>query len=131
MVADLDVPVEVRGVPTVREPDGLALSSRNRYLEGDDRRAAAVLWRALQAAQAAAASGERSAGAIRRILRETVESEGRAALDSAEVADARTLEPLDALEAGRPARALLAARVGPARLIDNAALPWPSPVSSG
>jgi pantoate--beta-alanine ligase len=131
MVADLDVPVEVRGVPTVREPDGLALSSRNRYLDADDRKAAVVLSRALQAAQALAASGERSAERIRRTLRETVESEGRAHLDYAEVADAETLEPLDALGAGRAARALLAARVGPARLIDNAPLPLPAPASSG
>ncbi len=123
LVADLNVPVEIHGVPTVREPDGLALSSRNRYLDADDRRAAAVLWRALQEATTAVAAGEREADRVRQILRTAVESEGRTRLEYAEVADAATLEPLAILEPGRPARALLAARVGPARLIDNAALP--------
>lgn len=130
LVADLNVPVTIRGVPTVREADGLAMSSRNRYLDADDRRAAVVLWRALQAANEAVAAGERSADRVRQILRGTVESERKARLDYAEVADAATLEPLARLEPGRPARALLAARVGPARLIDNAALmiePAPSP----
>lgn len=123
MVADLDVPVEIRGVPTVREPDGLAMSSRNRYLDAEERRAATVLSRALDAASRAVAAGERSGDRVRQILRGAVESEGKAQLDYAEVADAATLEPLATLEAGRPARALLAAKVGPARLIDNAPLP--------
>ncbi len=127
MAADLDLPVEIRGVPTVREPDGLAMSSRNRYLGPEDRRAATVLWRALQAAGAAVAAGERSADRVRQILRSTVESEVGAQLDYAEVADAGSLEPIATLAADRPARALLAARVGPARLIDNAPLPLPSP----
>lgn len=123
MVRDLDVPVEIRGVPTVREPDGLALSSRNRYLDPDQREAAAVLFRALQAAIGASEQGERSTDRIRQILRRTVESEQRAELDYAEVVDAETLEPLSRIEASRPVRALVAARVGPARLIDNAGLP--------
>lgn len=123
MVADLNVPVLIQSVPTVREPDGLALSSRNRYLGPDERRAASVLNRALQAATGAVARGVRDADAIRQILRQTVESERLAALDYAEVAGAETLEPLTALTPGRPAVALLAARVGPARLIDNSILP--------
>lgn len=123
MVADLDVPVEVRGVPTVREADGLAMSSRNRYLDADARRAAVVLSQALDEAIRAVSGGERSGDRVRQILRSRIESESRARVDYAEVADAETLAPLDDLGAGRPAVALLAVRVGPARLIDNAALP--------
>jgi pantoate--beta-alanine ligase len=123
MVADLDVPVAIRGVETVREPDGLALSSRNRYLDADDRRAAAVLSEALRRAVRAVERGERSGDRVRQVLRRTIESEGRAQLDYAEVADAETLAPLAEVGPGRRAVALLAVRVGPARLIDNALLP--------
>jgi pantoate--beta-alanine ligase len=123
MVADLDVPVAIRGVPTVREPDGLALSSRNRYLDPEPRRAATVLSRALRTAADAVAAGEADADRVRQILRQAIESEPMARLDYAEVADADTLEPLAELGAGRRAVALVAARVGPARLIDNLPLP--------
>ncbi len=123
MVADLDLPVAIRTVPTVREPDGLALSSRNRYLDADDRRAAVVLSAALGAAIAAVEAGTRDADSVRQILRRTIESEPRARLDYAEVADADTLAPAYEVGPGRRTVALLAARVGPARLIDNAALP--------
>jgi pantoate--beta-alanine ligase len=125
MVADLAVPVAIRSVATVREPDGLAMSSRNRYLGPAERKAAAVLRRALDRAVQAVVEGERRADRVRQILRETVESEPLARLDYAEVADAATLEPLVKLEAdeGRGAVALLSAWVGPARLIDNARLP--------
>jgi pantoate--beta-alanine ligase len=123
MVADLDVPVLIRGVPTVREPDGLAISSRNRYLDPEQRKAAMVLSAALREAARAVAEGERDADRVRQVLRRRIESESLARLDYAEVADADTLEPLSVLEPGRRAIALLAAHVGPARLIDNAALP--------
>jgi pantoate--beta-alanine ligase len=123
MVADLNVPVAIRSVPTVREADGLAMSSRNRYLGTEDRAAAVVLSRALGAAVNAVRSGERSAERVRQILRSGIESEGRARLDYAEVADAESLTPIADLGAGRRAVALLAVRVGPARLIDNALLP--------
>ncbi|HEV3162571.1 MAG TPA: pantoate--beta-alanine ligase [Isosphaeraceae bacterium] len=123
MVHDLTLPVTIRSVPTVREADGLAMSSRNRYLNAEEHRAATVLSRALGKAVEAVAAGERSADRVRQILRETVESESMARLDYAEVADAETLEPLTELRAGRPGVALLAAWVGPARLIDNRALP--------
>jgi pantoate--beta-alanine ligase len=118
MVRDLHVPVQVVTVPTVREPDGLALSSRNSYLNPSERRAAIVLWRALQAARQAVADGEHDAKRVRQILRETLESEGSADVEYAEVADAETLEPLDDL-APRRAVALVAVRIGPTRLIDN------------
>ncbi len=106
----------------MREPDGLALSSRNRYLNPDERQAATVLYRALVRASRAAAGGERHGDRVRQILRETIESESLARMDYAEVADANTLAPLDDLEAGRRAVALVAARVGTTRLIDNAML---------
>jgi pantoate--beta-alanine ligase len=123
MVADLDVPVEVRAVPTVREADGLAMSSRNRYLDADRRRAAVVLSKALEAASAAVLSGERDADRVRQILRSTIELEPLASLDYAEVVDARTLESTRHVGPGHASVALIAARVGPARLIDNAILP--------
>jgi pantoate--beta-alanine ligase len=119
MVEDLHVPVAILTVPTVRESDGLALSSRNRYLSPEQRRAATVLWRALDRAARAAARGEHNGDRVRQILRETIESEPMAILDHAEVADAETLEPVHELGPQRSAVALLAARVGPARLIDN------------
>jgi pantoate--beta-alanine ligase len=122
MVIDLDIPVEVRVVPTFREADGLAMSSRNRYLDADQRRAAVVLSRALEAASRAVLGGERDADRIRQILRQTVESEPLASLDYAEVVDALTLESTREVGPQRAVVALIAARVGPARLIDNAVL---------
>jgi pantoate--beta-alanine ligase len=122
MVDDLNLPVTVRTAETVREPDCLAMSSRNRYLGPDERRAATVLSRALVKAREAAAGGEAGADRVRQILRETIESEPKARLDYAEVADAETLEPLSGRLDGRKAVALVAARVGPTRLIDNALL---------
>jgi pantoate--beta-alanine ligase len=123
MVADLNVPVRIETVPTVRETDGLAMSSRNRYLNADERRAATVLSRALREAEGAVRAGERSAERVRQILLATLESERLASVDYAEVADADTLEPIAVLGEGRRGVALLAVRVGPARLIDNAILP--------
>jgi pantoate--beta-alanine ligase len=123
MVADLDLDLEIRGVETVREPDGLALSSRNRYLDADHRRAGVILSKALAAAADAVGAGERDADRVRQVLRESIESEALAALDYAEVVDPDTLEPARSVGPGHPAVALIAARVGPARLIDNATLP--------
>ncbi len=123
MVRDLDLAVEIRGVPTVREASGLAMSSRNRYLDDHERKAAAVLSEALAEAAGAVASGERSADRVRQILRSRIESEHRARIDYAEVADALTLHPLAEIGPGTQAIALLAVRVGPARLIDNRLLP--------
>jgi pantoate--beta-alanine ligase len=122
MVEDLHLPVQLSVSPTVREPDGLALSSRNRYLNREERQAAAVLYRALELGKQAAAHGERRADRVRQILRETIESELLAKLDYAEVADADTLEALGDLGNGHRVVALLAARVGATRLIDNAFL---------
>ena len=122
MIQDLHVPVEIGTYPTVREPDGLALSSRNRYLDPGQRQSAVALYRALDRAKRAVADGERRADRIRQILHEPLESDRLIKLDYAEVADAETLEPLGDLGKGRRAVALVAAWVGSTRLIDNAML---------
>jgi pantoate--beta-alanine ligase len=122
MVADLHVPVQLSICPTVREPDGLALSSRNRYLDPQGRQAAVVLNRALERARAAADAGERRGDRIRQILHDTLKSEPMVELDYAEVADAETLERLGDLGSKQRAVALVAARFGTTRLIDNALL---------
>ena len=119
IVADLHLGVEIDTCPTIREGDGLAMSSRNRYLKPDERKAAGVLFRALENAAKAAGAGAREASRVRQILRETIESEPLATLDYAEVASAETLEPLEVLDQGTRAVALLAVRIGSTRLIDN------------
>jgi pantoate--beta-alanine ligase len=122
MVEDLHVPVELVVAPTVREADGLALSSRNRYLNPLERQAAPALYRALSRAVQATTAGERRAERVRQILCETLELEPLLRLDYAEVADAETLEPLGSLSKEHQAVALLAVRIGTTRLIDNALL---------
>jgi pantoate--beta-alanine ligase len=117
LAADLSFPVEVVGCPTVRAPDGLALSSRNAYLSGPERTAATVLPRALATA---ARSRERDGERLRRLMAAAIAAEPLVRLDYAEVADAATLSPLDRVEG--PARLLVAARVGTTRLIDNLAV---------
>jgi len=122
MVEDLHMGVEIVTAPTIREPDGLAMSSRNRYLNAEQRRGATVLYRALEEARGLVVGGERDADRVRHVLRSTVESEGTARLEYAVAADAQTLAELDDIVPGRPAVALLAARFGTTRLIDNARL---------
>jgi pantoate--beta-alanine ligase len=119
MVADLHLGVEIDICPTIREEDGLAMSSRNRYLSPDERKAATVLFRALENARSASSAGVRHVSRVRQILVETIESEPLAALDYAEVASAETLEPLEHLDQGARAVALLAVKIGSTRLIDN------------
>lgn len=122
MVDDLNLPLVIRTVPTVREPDGLAKSSRNRYLSPEDRQAATVLSRALRAACEAVRAGERDPDRVRQILVKTIESDQRVSLDYAELADADTLERVRAWPVSGRVVGLLAARVGTTRLIDNAIL---------
>jgi pantoate--beta-alanine ligase len=119
MVRDLHLNVEIDTCPTMREADGLAMSSRNRYLSPAERKAAGVLFRALENACKAAQAGEHQAGRVRQILRETIESEPLASLDYAEIASAETLDPLEDVGPDRLAVALLAVRFGSTRLIDN------------
>ena len=117
MVADLLVPVRVRRGATVREPDGLACSSRNRYLNADQRRHAVAVPRGLAAARRALRDGERSAARLRTIIRREWRRHAGVREDYVAVIDARTLEPVRVIR-GRVLVAV-AARVGAARLIDN------------
>ena len=121
LTEDLALPVEVVGCAIVREPDGLALSSRNVRLSPAERTAATVLSRALAAGRAVLAGGERSSVSVRAAMRAVVETEPLVDLDYAAVVDARTLA--DPAHVGDLAgvRLLIAARVGPVRLIDNCA----------
>ena len=117
LVRDLHLPVEIVGHPTVREEDGLALSSRNAYLSPEERRAATVLFRALTTARQAIESGERSAEAVRYILRTQLESEPRLRLDYAEVVNADTFQPVRHLCGNLVLP--VAGRIGGTRLLDN------------
>jgi pantoate--beta-alanine ligase len=121
MVRDLDMPVEVIVCPTVREPDGLAMSSRNTYLAADERRAATVLYRALAAVGTRFKSGERSGEALRSVMRETLSNEARALIEYVSVADRLSLRELDAVPPDG-ALASIAVRLGKTRLIDNVLL---------
>jgi pantoate--beta-alanine ligase len=122
MARDLDCPVSVIPCPTVRDPDGLAISSRNAYLSEDERDAAPILFESLTAAAALVRRGERRGDVLRAEMARRIGAEGRATLDYVAVVDQRTWEDTRLLDG--PARALVAARVGKARLIDNVALPW-------
>jgi pantoate--beta-alanine ligase len=121
MVTDLDLPVEVVGCPTIREPDGLALSSRNAYLSPEERRAALCLYGALVGASTLVRKGERDGRRLREAMAGRIDAERVAELDYAAVVDEATFQEVD--EVAGPARALVAARVGPTRLIDNTLLP--------
>jgi pantoate--beta-alanine ligase len=117
MAADLSFPVEVVGCPTVREPDGLARSSRNVYLDPAERAAAPALNRALRAGVDAIEAGERDPAAVRAVMHAVLDPVPEAEVDYLEVVAADTLAPLDPL--GGAVRVLGAARFGRARLIDN------------
>jgi pantoate--beta-alanine ligase len=117
MAADLNLPVEVAGCPLVREPDGLAMSSRNAYLSVEERRAAPVLSRALRAAAESVVAGERDAAAITYMIEVTVAAEPLVTLEYAEVRRGADLEPVEHLEG--EVLIAVAAGVGAARLIDN------------
>jgi pantoate--beta-alanine ligase len=119
MVQDLNLGIEIIGLPTVREPDGMAMSSRNVYLAPEQRRAALSISRALFAAGDAAQKGERDAGALAEQAHKTILGAGLE-IDYVEVRDARTLAPVRVID--RPARMLVAARIGSVRLIDNIGL---------
>jgi pantoate--beta-alanine ligase len=117
MVEDLNMDLEVVVVPTMRESDGLAMSSRNIYLNPKERQAAIILFEALTLAQQLAGGGERDPGKIRQQMTALIQKEPLARIDYVSIADAETLEELNLLD--RPAVASLAVRVGKTRLIDN------------
>lgn len=117
MVRDLDMNLEIVVVPTVREPDGLAMSSRNAYLDQKQRAAAPVLHRALQAAREMRRDGCRDAAAVTRRMADIINAEPLAQMDYAAVVDPVSFRPAVSLEA--PALAVLAVRLGSTRLIDN------------
>jgi pantoate--beta-alanine ligase len=117
MVADLNVPVEVRVGPTVRDADGLALSSRNAYLDAEQRRGAVALSAALEMGRTLVEGGERDAGRVREVMEWRIGEAPGAVLDYAAVVDADSLRPLDRLH-GQVMLAV-AVRFGATRLIDN------------
>ena len=120
MVADLDLGLEVVAVPTVREPDGLAISSRNIHLSPDERKAATVLWSSLSAARDRWAQGEARASILKKVIVSTIEKEPLARLDYVSTADSSSLEEMDTID--RPTLVSLAVWVGKTRLIDNITL---------
>jgi pantoate--beta-alanine ligase len=118
MALDLNLDAQIVVRPILREPDGLALSSRNVYLQGDDRRAATALYRSLDAVGREIEAGQRDVMRLLAVLRGVLDAEPGVALDYAEIVDAETLDPVVSLR-GR-CLILLAAKVGKTRLIDNA-----------
>jgi pantoate--beta-alanine ligase len=128
MVADLDVPVEVVVCPTVREADGLALSSRNVYLSADERGRALALSQALALAKRLVADGETDVAKIAEHMRGMLVA-ADAQIDYVAICSATTLAPLTRVD--RPAVALIAARIGKTRLIDNELLTENTPDGPG
>ncbi len=120
MVSDLNMNVEVVAVPTMRELDGLAMSSRNVYLDPEERESAVVLYKALSRAQKLWRKGERSAEVLRKEIASLIESEPRATIDYVSIADPETLEELDQIE--ELALVSMAVRIGKTRLIDSMTL---------
>ena len=117
MTRDLSYPIEIEVVPTVREDDGLALSSRNTYLDEAQRKAATVLYRALRAAEKAYQSGERSGDTLRKIMSDTIVAEPLASAQYVSCADRASLRELETVTNG--ALLSMAVYVGKTRLIDN------------
>jgi pantoate--beta-alanine ligase len=121
MASDLCIPVDIVGCPTVREPDGLARSSRNVRLSETERVAAQTLSRALAAGRAAIATGERDGAAVHTAMRAVLDHEPLVDLDYAVAVDAATLDEVTTIVDPAAVRLLIAATVGPVRLIDNSA----------
>ena len=120
MAGELNLGVELIGVDTVREPDGVAMSSRNKYLSAEEREAARCVPEALGAAKEAFSSGARDASVLIGKMKKIIENQPRAVVDYIKVCDAESLEDLDRVE-GRGLVAL-AVKIGRARLIDNCVL---------
>jgi pantoate--beta-alanine ligase len=120
MVADLNMNLEIVTVPTTREPDGLAMSSRNIYLNSEQRQAATVLYQALTLAQKLWAQGEKDADHIRQQIIALIQKQPLADIDYVSIADTETLDELDTVSP--PALVSLAVKIGKTRLIDNIVL---------
>ncbi len=120
MVADLNMNLERVTLPTVREPDGLAMSSRNAYLDPEQRQAATVLYRALTLAQRLWLQGEGNAKHLRQQMTDLIQKQPLATIDYVSIANAETLDELDTVKP--PALASLAVKIGKTRLIDNVVL---------
>ena len=118
MVADLDMPIEITGVATVREDDGVACSSRNAMLTPADRKAAVILAKSLAQAEAIVGQGQQSVPAIRNAVRAVLESEKRGEIEAVDIRDARTLDPVSG-KFKQPVVILLTVRFGKVRLIDQ------------
>jgi pantoate--beta-alanine ligase len=129
MVRDFHLPVEIVPAPTIREEDGLAMSSRNAYLSPSERQAATVLYRSLSAAAELIDSGERRGDEVRRHLQEVLESEPAAKVEYAEVVNAETFAPVTTLQGNLVLP--LAVRIGGTRLIDNIRLAVEIPAAGG
>lgn len=126
MVKDLNIPIEIVPCETTREPDGLAMSSRNVYLNPEERQAATVLYRALCAGRDAILAGERDALKVQKLIEQVIATKPLVKSEYVDVADAETLEPLQELKG--EVLLSLAARVGIARLIDNVTVVVPDQV---
>ncbi len=120
MVADLNMNLEVITLPTIREPDGLAMSSRNTYLNHEQRQAATVLYQTLSLAQQLWTQGERDAKRIHQEMTSIIQKQPLATIDYVSIADAETLDELDRITS--PALVSLAVKIGSTRLIDNIVL---------
>jgi len=117
MVEDLNLTVKIRPMPLIREKDGLALSSRNIYLNSQERQAALVLYHSLELAERLIKTGERQAAKIRQQMIDLISAEPLARIDYVEIVDLQTLEPLEII--GSEALVALAVYFGKTRLIDN------------
>lgn len=126
LVADLDLPIEIRVCPTVREPDGLAMSSRNAYLSADERAQARVLYQSLRRAAELVTGGERDPAVVQAAMQQCMGAVPEVTVEYLAVVDRDTLGPLPVID--RAALAAVAARVGKTRLIDNELL---NPVAGG
>jgi len=120
MVADLNMKLEIITIPTVREPDGLAMSSRNIYLNSEQRQAATVLYQALSLAKQLWSHGEKDAERIRQHMLTLIQKQPLADIDYVSIADTETLDEMDTVSS--PALVSLAVRIGKTRLIDNVVL---------
>ena len=120
MAADLNLPIEIRGCPIVRETDGLAMSSRNQYLDAEQRRQAVCLSQALQHARQLIEKGQTDTVALINAMKAIIDKQPQARIDYISIVDRELMQPLTKID--RPARIALAVHLGPARLIDNIAI---------